>query len=77
MAETGFRLPLLYDDAHQIRFYIWNKDQGSFYLDDMEIKIFTVVQIRFQSTPLCTSVVKYIFTTEAKEVSTEAHRGVV
>lgn len=43
VAETGFRLPLLYDDAHQIRFYIWNKDQGSFYLDDMEIKIFTVV----------------------------------
>ncbi|HNS18015.1 MAG TPA: hypothetical protein PKI34_09370 [Bacteroidales bacterium] len=44
LAETGFRLPHLYDDADQIRFYIWNKDQGSFYLDDMEIKIFRIIQ---------------------------------
>jgi hypothetical protein len=42
-AETGFRLPFLYEDAYQIRFYIWNKDQGSFFLDDMEIKIFTIL----------------------------------
>ncbi len=43
-AETGFRLPRLYEDASQVRFYIWNKDQGNFFLDDMEIKIFTILQ---------------------------------
>ncbi|MBP6977202.1 MAG: hypothetical protein PHD61_11800 [Bacteroidales bacterium] len=42
-AETGFRLPVLYDDAVQIRFYIWNKDRQFFFLDDMGIRLYEIL----------------------------------
>ena len=41
-AETGFRLPRLYEDASQVRFYIWNKDPGNFFLDDIEIRLYKI-----------------------------------
>jgi hypothetical protein len=42
-AEAGFRLPVLHDDAIQIRFYIWNKDRQTFFLDDMEIRLYEIL----------------------------------
>lgn len=38
----GFRLPKLYPEAAEIRYYIWNKGHGNFFLDDLKVDLFEI-----------------------------------
>ncbi|MCP4910782.1 MAG: hypothetical protein GY907_08745 [Bacteroidetes bacterium] len=43
-ASIGFKLPLITNDMHQIKFYIWNVGNQAYYLDDLSIEFFTYEQ---------------------------------